>query len=165
MLSADSGRTAEFVPPPKRNNLDLCALWRLLSLLQLIGSSESHVEPLIHIQSRHPRKNTHQPRTSQPSVGGSHIQVPLCSCCPSSVLMRCLRSQQPAVVFDQRYCVVSCHCNFANLQCTTHLRPNNHRCHFLQPPHCLFSPPECWKDTLHSKSCQSHRCSTVHFTQ
>lgn len=51
MLWAYSGGEEHFVLPPKQSNLDLCALWCLLSLLQLIGSSESQVQPLIHTQS------------------------------------------------------------------------------------------------------------------
>lgn len=150
MLWADSGRVVYFVPPPQRSSLDLCALCCLLSLapanwLLWESRTATHSHTVDDI-----RANTHRQRTSQPSAGGlAHTGAPL-------LLLSQLSAQEmfevpPAVLFDQLHCVVSCHCNFANL-------------------HWLISV---WAANALTASCpltsssrsQSHSCSTVYFTK
>lgn len=121
MLWADSGRAVYFVPPPKRSNLDLCALWCLLSLApanwllwEPCTATHSHTVDDILANTHRQRTYTHRQRTSQPSGGGlAHTGAPL-------LLLSQLSAQEmfevpPAVLFDQLHRVVSCHCNFANL--------------------------------------------------
>lgn len=96
------------MPPPRRSSLDLGALRGLLSLLQLIGSSESRVQSLINtVDAEIHTKNTDTPTQDLPAIcwGLAHTGAPVFPTLssgdtrgPSSLLLCLISDAAPLLV-------------------------------------------------------------------